>query len=123
MSQLANQTELVGRVLSLIDQHRSETLLLTDVSRTVGVSPRTLRSAFHNVCGISPKQFLIRRQLIAIHDALVLSEKQPGAVARVAMAHGISELGRFARVYRQFYGELPSQTLQRGCSASATGRT
>jgi AraC-like DNA-binding protein len=50
---------------------------------------------------------LVRRNLLhAVCDAASVSE--------IARRYGFRDLGRFAAIYRNACGELPSATLQRG---------
>jgi AraC-like DNA-binding protein len=44
-----------------------------------------------------------------------LAEARPGeTVARIAEDAGFTHLGRFAGIYRETYGEVPSATLASG---------
>jgi AraC family ethanolamine operon transcriptional activator len=102
----------VQRALSLVSELGGEAVSIARLSRAVGVSERTLRNAFHEVHGLSPKQYLIRHHLEAAHDALLRAHGTRGAVTYVATECGFFELGRFAGAYRQLFGELPSATLR-----------
>jgi len=82
-----------------------------DVSKAAGVSERALRTAFHVVCGLSPKQYDIRERLRAARRALCHGAAFR-TVTAVASQFGFFELGRFAGIYRHEYGESPSQTLR-----------
>ncbi len=103
--------QIVRRVLTLID-HEDEPLSLSDLSRAIGASKRTIRNAFHDVYGLSPKRFLIRHKLEAVHAALLQVDHAPRAVTRAATEYGFFELGRFAGAYRRLFGELPSETVR-----------
>ena len=102
----------VERALAVIRSHAGEPLSIAELSRAAGVSERTLRNAFHDVHGLSPKQYLIRHGLEEAHSALLQAHGARGAVTHVATDCGFYELGRFAGAYRELYGELPSDTLR-----------
>ena len=77
-----------------------------------GVSERTLRAAFHDVVGVSPKRYALMQRLQAAHQALQQADPHTTTVTDVAMTFGFFELGRFAGRYRHTFGEVPSQTLR-----------
>jgi transcriptional regulator GlxA family with amidase domain len=77
-----------------------------------GVSERTLRAAFHDVMGVSPKRYALMQRLQAAHLALQNADPDSTTVTDVAMTFGFFELGRFAGRYRHAFGEVPSQTLR-----------
>ena len=87
---------------------------ITNLSSIAGVSERTLRNAFHDVYGISPKQYFQRRGLEAARRGLTLARGARGVVTTVATECGFFELGRFSVAYRQRFGERPSDTARRG---------
>jgi transcriptional regulator GlxA family with amidase domain len=54
----------------------------------------------------------------------MLSREDPRVdVTRVALGLGFGHVGRFAALYRQAFGESPSETLRRARRARATART
>jgi transcriptional regulator GlxA family with amidase domain len=72
---------------------------------------RTLDTAFQEVTGDSPMQFIKRRRLNAARHALSKGETE--SVKSVALDHGFWHLGRFAHEYQNLFGERPSETLSR----------
>jgi AraC family ethanolamine operon transcriptional activator len=104
--------QVVRRALSVIDAHATEPVTIAELCRAAGVCERTLRNAFHDVCGVSPKQYLIRHGLEQAHSALQRARGARGAVTQVATECGFYELGRFAGAYRHLFGERPSDTLR-----------
>jgi AraC family ethanolamine operon transcriptional activator len=78
-----------------------------------GVSERTLRSAFHEVTGLSPQQFVKTRRLTAARHALTVARRTETPVKSIALDLGFWHLGYFARDYKMHFGESPSQTLAR----------
>jgi transcriptional regulator GlxA family with amidase domain len=104
--------DLVARVSALVRDNLGDPVTIAELSRTVGVSERTLRTAFHDIVGLSPKQYVLGQRLRAVHDALSSANPDTTTVTDVAMAYGFFELGRFAGRYRHTFGEVPSQTLR-----------
>jgi transcriptional regulator GlxA family with amidase domain len=45
-----------------------------------------------------------------VRQILLQSERRPGRVKEVGLAHGFWHLGRFAKDYRSLFGEFPSET-------------
>jgi transcriptional regulator GlxA family with amidase domain len=110
--------ELVARVVTFLRDHVGDPVTVAEMSGMAGVSERTLRAAFRDVIGLSPKQYAITQRLRAAHDALCAADPKTTTVTDVAMAHGFFELGRFAGRYRHAFGEAPSRTLRHQLSAS-----
>lgn len=80
--------------------------------RVAGVSKRGLEKIFESRRGMSPMRFVTERRLAAAQR--MLGAAAPGEdVTRVALGLGFNHAGRFSALYRQTYGELPSQTLKR----------
>jgi AraC-like DNA-binding protein len=83
-----------------------------DVARELGVSRRTLETAFQRVRGDSPARVLYTLRL---HTArkMLLDACGPASVTEVCLDCGIGHHGRFSAAYRQAFGETPSETLRR----------
>jgi AraC family ethanolamine operon transcriptional activator len=103
--------ELVARAIRLLNDRVNEPVSMAELSRLTGVSERTLRAAFHDIVGMSPKQFALAQRLRAAREALRAADPETTTVTDVATAYGFFELGRFAERYRHAFGEVPSQTL------------
>jgi AraC family ethanolamine operon transcriptional activator len=99
-------------VNAFLQDNLSEPITIGALSRVAGVSERTLRSAFHDVLGVSPKQYAIRERLRAAHQALCNADPGSTTVTDIAMTYGFFELGRFAGRYRDVFGRRPSETLR-----------
>ena len=108
-----SHSQIVRRALAVVSEYSGRPPLIADLCRAAGVSERTLRNAFHDVHGLSPKQYLLRHGLEEARHALQLARGARGAVTVVATECGFFELGRFAGAYRQLFGERPSDTLRR----------
>ena len=93
---------------------------IAQLCRVAGVSERSLRNAFYDVRGMSPKRCAVRARLAEVRRALSLANGARGAVTTIATDYGFFELGRFASTYKAVFGESPSATL-RGRGGAATG--
>lgn len=103
---------VVQRASEFLRDRSAEGVRIGEVSRAVGVSERTLRNAFHQEHGLSPKQYELRERLQAARQALCDITAVAETVTDVASRHGFFELGRFASRYKHTFGESPSQTLR-----------
>jgi AraC-like DNA-binding protein len=83
-----------------------------DLARCVCVSARTLYNLFRRELGMSPGEYFRCLKLEQIFQKL--SRGRARSVTDIAIDYGFTNLGRFARQYRQYIGELPSETLRRG---------
>ena len=100
------------QALALIAEASDAPLTVREVCRSVGVSERTLRYAFREQLGVTPKQYLQLVRLGGVRRDLQLAA--PGVkIADVANRWGFWHMGQFAADYRRQFGELPSETLTR----------
>ncbi len=86
---------------------------LPDLCAAAGVSQRALYRAFHTVCGEPPLSYFQKRRLTKARAMLLHARPARGAVKRVAIDAGLTELGRFSVQYRRLFGECPSTTLNK----------
>ncbi len=105
------------RIIRLCDEfvrtRFSSPITITDLCSVANVSERTLRNAFRNVVGVSPKAYLKSLRLNRTRIELKNSMNGMTTVSGAAMRNGFSHLSEFSRDYRLFFGELPSVTLRR----------
>jgi len=112
--------QIVERSEAFLRAHKGQPFTIAQLCQVAGVSERSLRNAFYDVRGMSPKRCAVRARLVAVRHALSLANGARGAVTTIATDHGFYELGRFASTYKAVFGESPSATL-RGCGGPATG--
>jgi AraC-like DNA-binding protein len=98
---------------AVVEANFERPLLISDLCRIVDVSERTLRNICQEQLGMSPHRFLALRRLHLARRALLRSDQDSATVTRIAMSHGVWELGRFAVAYKSLFGESPSATLRR----------
>lgn len=108
-SQHAPRTAL-DRVTEEIQRAPDREYTVADLARLAGVSARGLQYAFQDQYGISPMRYLRQVRLDRAHDDLI---QAAGTVTQVACHWGFTNPGRFARAYRERFGESPIATLGR----------
>ncbi|MFV0295073.1 MAG: helix-turn-helix domain-containing protein [Hyphomicrobiaceae bacterium] len=104
---------IVRRAQEYISAHSSEPIRISDLATQFGVGLRSLQVAFQRRVGCSPREFLIRCRLQNAHQRLLV----PGpvdSVTSIAAESGFTDFSYFAKIYRDEFGELPSETLRRG---------
>jgi AraC-like DNA-binding protein len=95
-----------------IDTHATESPTIRNVTRSAGVSWRTLDYAFHQLYGVTPKQYLQATRLDGVRREL--HRKGPSVtISDIANRWGFWHMGQFAADYRKQFGELPSETRRR----------
>jgi AraC-like DNA-binding protein len=108
-----SRASIVRRAETFFREHLGEAVSISQLSTVVGVSERSLRNAFYQVCTTSPKKYLRLCQLHQVRRTLRSAPDDHAAVTVAATRHGFYELGRFAGQYRMVFGEPPSVTLHR----------
>ncbi len=95
-----------------IEANLDQPVSLADITAAAGVHVTTLLNGFKQHYEISPMAYLKQKRLEAARRTLLASEPLTTSVTEVATQWGFFHLGRFARDYRQLFGELPSETLK-----------
>ena len=108
-----SRREVIWRAQDIIERHKNQVMHVNELARLVGVCDRSLQVAFQEFYNMSPKAYLLLRQLHQVRHDLRWSNSQETTVAQILTRWGIWEFGRFAGRYKRHFGELPSQTLSR----------
>ena len=103
---------IIARCLEFFRENQGQPMLVSDLCRVAEVSERTLRNVFYEYFGVGPVRFLKARQMQEIRSALVTAGASEQTVTAIASRFGVWDFSLFARNYRAFYGETPSQTLR-----------
>jgi AraC-like DNA-binding protein len=83
---------------------------LSEVTRAVGVSERTLRRIFSTHLGLSWRSYLLRARVLR---AMALLAQPDRSVLEVSIAVGFDDAGAFARSFARHCGETPSAYKRR----------
>ena len=86
---------------------------VSEICAASGVGWRTMDRAFKEQFGIGPKAYLGILRLSRVRDELV-RHGPDRTVASTASRWGFIHMSQFAKDYRRHFGELPSETRERG---------
>ncbi|WP_170145796.1 helix-turn-helix domain-containing protein [Rhodoplanes elegans] len=106
------------RAMEFIHAHAEGDVDLAALARFAGVSLRTLQFRFRSEFDKTIVQYVRDHRLALARDRLERADPE-ATVTGIAVATGFSHLGEFSRLYRQRYGELPRETLQRARAGKA----
>ena len=109
---LDRHREIVARFEAVARANVGKLAQFADLCRAAGVSPRSLSRAFQTAADTTPYRFVQTLRLTAVRQAL-LARTEDETVTDVATRFGFHELGRFAALYRDAFGESPSETKRR----------
>lgn len=112
VSPLSARHRAVKKALSFIHENRREPITVSSLCREASVNWRTLDYAFKEYMGVSPKKYLIAIRLNGVRQALFRATPQT-SVTVTANEWGFWHMGQFASDYRNFFAELPSETLKK----------
>ncbi len=103
-------SKIVAMAESFLEAHADKPLNLGDLSALTGMSARSIQLAFQKHRGYSPSRFLRECRLTRARD--ILRRAAPGtSLLAVSLACGFASQSLFCRLYRERFGEKPSETL------------
>jgi AraC family transcriptional regulator, ethanolamine operon transcriptional activator len=118
----ASETKLVSSperarvlkaALAAINDCPEKTLSVGDLCRVARASERTLHHAFMERFGLPPALYMKALRLNGARSDLCGDHEPSIKIADIANKWGFWHLGQFAKDYRQWFSELPSDTYQR----------
>lgn len=99
-------------VVDFIEMNADEPLTPNELARAGNMSVRTLHASFQRCFGMSPMAYVRKVRLEHVRAELIANRDPHLQVTEVASRWGFFHLGRFAKQYRDRYGESPSDTLR-----------
>ena len=108
----AASAAVAKRAIDLMHAHPETPWSTGELAQATGVSARALQRSFKQIDHPSPMMYLQRLRLHRVHVELVASSPDSVTVTMIAGRWGFIHLGRFARQYRELFGETPSETLR-----------
>ena len=93
--------------------HLLNPVSLADIAQAPGVSVRTQLRGFRSRHGTNPISYLQQLRFECAQHELLAADPACQTVANIAVKYGFHDLGRFAKFYREAFGELPSTILRK----------
>lgn len=109
---LNDYRRLVHRLDEFLQFNAARTAHSADIAREFGVSVRTLNNAVVAIRGLSFHRYARLRRLWNVRRQLVQGAPVE-ALKAIAQANGFWHMGEFRALYRDLFGEVPQQTLER----------
>lgn len=104
----------IMKVEEYVEAHLRDPLTVGDMARAAGISVRTLEDCCRRMRGKTPEMMLRSMRLHGAHKRLAKALPEDTVIS-VAHEYGFTHPGRFSYHYRrEFRGESPVETLQRG---------
>ncbi|WP_344652381.1 helix-turn-helix transcriptional regulator [Cryptosporangium japonicum] len=99
------------RAVAYLEANPDLDLAVADIARAACVTPRAVQLAFRRHLSTTPMAYLRRVRLDHAHRALLAANPRDTTVGAIAARYGFADHSRFAAIYRQTYGVLPSSSL------------
>ncbi len=109
----AARSRIVACSLEYLQDHGRRALEVGALCDAVRCNERTLRRAFLERFGVSPRRYLKLMRLNGVNRQLRSANSNETLVTDLANHWGFWHMGAFAADYRRLFGELPSETLAR----------
>ncbi len=108
-SQAETRRRALSRAIDLMLANLEDPISIEEICSECAASWRTLDRAFKEQFGLGPKSYYVRLRLNRVREDL-LNRSFDGSIADAANSCGFWHMGQFAKDYRLFFGELPSDT-------------
>ncbi len=108
-SQAETRRRALSRAIDLMLANLEDPISIEEICKECAASWRTLDRAFKEQFGLGPKSYYMRLRLNRVREDL-LNRSFDSSIADAANRHGFWHMGQFAKDYRLFFGELPSDT-------------
>jgi AraC-like DNA-binding protein len=105
------QPATVRRAVCFIEDNAHRDISAADIAGAAQVTIRAVQLGFARHLDTTPLAYLRRVRLDCAHHDLLAADPARRTVAGVAYRWGFHSPGRFAVLYRQAYGVLPSHTI------------
>jgi AraC family ethanolamine operon transcriptional activator len=106
-----NHKEILKRALELLDTLEIQSVYTEDICQVICASERTVRNVLNGYLGMSLHRYLMIRRLHGIRDAIRHAGPED-TITSICARFDVWDFGRFASLYRQYFGTLPAQSLK-----------
>lgn len=103
--------ETAHSLFGLIKLRYKQDISIEMLCKELHFSQRNAYLTFQKHYRMTPKQYLLSIRLGKIKQALEAADPKRAKVEHIALQNGFYHMSHFAKIYKSFFGELPSQTL------------
>jgi len=101
----------VLRAVLHMRQHQDWSFNLAELAGLAFTSKRNLYNLMRVHIGCTPYRYYQRCRLLRVRNRMISHRFESTSISWYAMDGGFNHLGRFSALYREHFGELPSETL------------
>jgi AraC-like DNA-binding protein len=106
------QDAKIQAAVRLVAAEQAAERTILDLAAELGISLRALELGFRRELNTTPHEYLRAARLARVHEELARADARRTTVSAVASKWGFAHHSRFARAYREQFGESPNQTLR-----------
>lgn len=117
LSRLSVSRKAVLAAPAFVDEHYAEKFAALAIAKHCGLSRFQFSRSFHSVFGITFREYLLR---FRIREACRRLRAGTEPITGIAYGVGFHDGSYFARMFRRYTGELPSQYARRHEQATDT---
>ncbi len=103
----------VKRAVDYIMEYTEQDISISDLVAVSNVSMRSLQSGFAKQFNTGPMTFLKQARLQRARDELLSANPEETHIIDVATKWGFYHQSNFAKIYHNYFGELPTDTLRK----------
>ena len=105
--------EYIHRVEKYIADNYSNSIHLSEMAKCASLSVRALQNRFRRFRNTTPREYLRDYRLNLSRQKLENDRDTDLNITEIALNCGFSHLSKFAKCYRQRFGETPSETRKK----------
>jgi len=105
--------QYIQRVEKFVAEKYASTLSLSNLANRAAISERALQNGFRRFRSTTPMEYLRDYRLNIARQKLSDDKFSDMQISEIATNCGFSHLSKFAKCYRQRYGETPSETRKK----------
>ena len=112
-SQKLRQKFQIKKARDLLHESIATPMSISELTKELSISERLLHHAFKLNYGMTPQKYLLALRMHHVKQVLLLSDPETTSISSVIEKYNFFHHSTFSQAYKQMFGELPSQTLQR----------
>ena len=108
-----NEKNYTRRAREILEDNIDNIYKITELMEEFDINARTLQYSFKKELGVTPKQYLQNLRLNAIRNELLSQNVKQKSISTIIAKYGYFHPSHFTTEYKKFFGETPTQTLQK----------